>query len=297
MIETAVVFGPPSPIAQIYFPTDGSTLDNQDRCVLDKFCHEVTTLLSHGMTMTISITGGADQRGPEEHNVMLGARRAKSVKAYISEHTPRESKLSIQQHSIGEQVSDRHHLAEERRVDIYVRKQKYIDMETVVIETKLLSRLEYTEYLSIKLEGNAGATDRRELGVDVLWRLGEAALYLLKSKEFAPSGTESKEERKYVLKLATVLVNKIKISTETNRVQLACPFIIGPRSKLGFLEGGALEEKIYRRTDRPGIGGSGSRDGGSGRVPQAQCFRAIILSLESQVRWYGRLGGEALERT
>jgi hypothetical protein len=34
------------------------------------------------------------------------------------------------------------------------------------------------------------------------------------------------------------------------------PFIIGPHGKLGFLKGGALEEKIYRRTDRSDIGGS-----------------------------------------
>ena len=71
---------------------------------------------------------------------------------------------------------------------------------------------------------------------------------------------------------------------------LARPFIIGPHGKLGFLEGGALEEEIYRRTDRAGIGGSGSWASGTGRVPQAQCFGAVVLSLESQVRWHGRLG-------
>ncbi len=70
--------------------------------------------------------------------------------------------------------------------------------------------------------------------------------------------------------------------------ELTCPAIIGPHGKLGFLEGGALEEEIYRRTDRAGIGGSGSWDGGSGRMPQAQCLGAVVLPLEDEVRRHGR---------
>jgi len=44
---------------------------------------------------------------------------------------------------------------------------------------------------------------------------------------------------------------------------LACPFIIGPHDKLGFLEGETLEEAIYRRTDGSDIEGSRRRYGGS----------------------------------
>ena len=53
---------------------------------------------------------------------------------------------------------------------------------------------------------------------------------------------------------------------------LARPFIIGPHGRLGFLKGGTLEEKIYRRTDRPGIGRSRGWNDGSGRVSQTQRF-------------------------
>ncbi len=66
------------------------------------------------------------------------------------------------------------------------------------------------------------------------------------------------------------LMRAVAITWCTEIPGLARPFIIGPHGKLGFLEGGALEEKIYRRTDRPSIGGSRRRDDGSGRVPQAQ---------------------------
>ena len=71
---------------------------------------------------------------------------------------------------------------------------------------------------------------------------------------------------------AEMLSGRVVGITDGDTLTLARPFIIGPHGRLGFLEGGALEEKIYRRTNRPGIGRSRGWNDGSGRVSQTQRF-------------------------
>ena len=77
-------------------------------------------------------------------------------------------------------------------------------------------------------------------------------------------------ERDDPIASADLIVSGNPMSKYDSRKGMTCPFIIGPHGKLGLLEGGALEEKIYRTTDRSCFGGSRRRDDGSGRVPQAQ---------------------------
>ena len=76
---------------------------------------------------------------------------------------------------------------------------------------------------------------------------------------------------------------------------MASPFRIGPRNELGFLQGGTLEKKIHRRTDRSNTERSRRRHGSPGRMPETQYLRTDLLPLEVQVRWHGGVRGQAPE--
>lgn len=67
-------------VATIYFPTDGDKLDRADAADVCKFLDEHSSKLKR-----LLVEGYADERGTDEHNNALSARRAAAVEARIGE--------------------------------------------------------------------------------------------------------------------------------------------------------------------------------------------------------------------
>ena len=67
---------------RVFFDTDSSELSDQARATLDKQAQWLNNYNRYAFT----IEGHADERGTREYNIALGARRAQSVKAYMTAH-------------------------------------------------------------------------------------------------------------------------------------------------------------------------------------------------------------------
>ena len=67
---------------RVFFETDSSELTEQARATLDKQAQ----WLSNYNRYSFTVEGHADERGTREYNIALGARRAQSVKAYMTAH-------------------------------------------------------------------------------------------------------------------------------------------------------------------------------------------------------------------
>ena len=65
---------------RVFFETDSSELTPQSRATLDK---QAQWLNQYG-TYAFTIEGHADERGPREYNIALGARRAQTVREYLA---------------------------------------------------------------------------------------------------------------------------------------------------------------------------------------------------------------------
>ena len=65
---------------RVFFETDSSELTPQSRTTLDK---QAQWLNQYG-TYAFTIEGHADERGTREYNIALGARRAQTVREYLS---------------------------------------------------------------------------------------------------------------------------------------------------------------------------------------------------------------------
>ena len=65
---------------RVFFETDQTDLTPQARATLDKQAQ----WLAQYNRYTFTIEGHADERGTREYNIALGARRAQSVKTYLS---------------------------------------------------------------------------------------------------------------------------------------------------------------------------------------------------------------------
>lgn len=65
---------------RVFFAFDKSDLDDRARAVLQK---QATWLQRYG-TVVLTIEGHSDERGTREYNIGLGARRAQSVKDYLT---------------------------------------------------------------------------------------------------------------------------------------------------------------------------------------------------------------------
>ena len=65
---------------RVFFETDSSELTPQSRATLDK---QAQWLNQYG-TYAFTIEGHADERGTREYNIALGARRAQTVREYLS---------------------------------------------------------------------------------------------------------------------------------------------------------------------------------------------------------------------
>jgi len=65
---------------RVFFETDSTDLTPQSRATLDKQAQ----WLSQYNRYTFTIEGHADERGTREYNIALGARRAQTVREYLS---------------------------------------------------------------------------------------------------------------------------------------------------------------------------------------------------------------------
>jgi hypothetical protein len=107
----------PGLVAQIYFPTDGAMLDEDDRAVLDTLIDSYKYRLM-GDQVRLRFVGHADPRGTEAYNQGLGHLRAQSVKEYVDRrlHGYRQYGSSWDSRGKTEPTGD---WAEDRRVDVF----------------------------------------------------------------------------------------------------------------------------------------------------------------------------------
>lgn len=126
-------------MASIYFATDESSLDNQDRQVLAEVYNYYRKVLELRQVQLLFI-GYADYRGTEKHNLRLGHKRAEAVSKYFS---PLASSLNYSWgHSEGvvpgQIGSTSKELSPYRRVDIIaspVRKPPYVEVSPDLEDT------------------------------------------------------------------------------------------------------------------------------------------------------------------
>jgi peptidoglycan-associated lipoprotein len=74
---------------RVFFESDQTDLSPQAVATLDKQIQWLQTYSRYQFT----IEGHADERGTREYNIALGARRAQSVKAYMSSHGIDQSRM------------------------------------------------------------------------------------------------------------------------------------------------------------------------------------------------------------
>ena len=74
---------------RVFFESDQTDLSPQATATLDKQIQWLQTYPRYQFT----IEGHADERGTREYNIALGARRAQSVKAYMSSHGIDQSRM------------------------------------------------------------------------------------------------------------------------------------------------------------------------------------------------------------
>ena len=65
---------------RVFFETDSSELTPQSRATLDKQAQWLTNYNQYAFT----VEGHADERGTREYNIALGARRAQTVRDYLT---------------------------------------------------------------------------------------------------------------------------------------------------------------------------------------------------------------------
>ena len=66
---------------RVFFETDSSELTQQSRATLDKQAQWLTNYSNYTQFM---VEGHADERGTREYNIALGARRAQTVRDYLT---------------------------------------------------------------------------------------------------------------------------------------------------------------------------------------------------------------------
>lgn len=106
-------------VAQIYFPTDRSNLDSQDKDELDKLAAYYAIVMRANAMVDMTFEGHADYRHTEKHNRQLSLERAYSVKSYIDAQFGGPTKYSSKAKGLGESESG-DDLAQDRRVDVFV---------------------------------------------------------------------------------------------------------------------------------------------------------------------------------
>jgi peptidoglycan-associated lipoprotein len=76
---------------RILFDTDSSTIDDEDRSVLDS---QVAWLIAH-RRVRVTIEGHCDERGTREYNLALGDRRANAAKNYLAARGVDPGRMSV----------------------------------------------------------------------------------------------------------------------------------------------------------------------------------------------------------
>ena len=66
---------------RVFFETDSTELTPQSRSTLDKQAQWLTQYSNYGQ---FTVEGHADERGTREYNIALGARRAQTVRDYLT---------------------------------------------------------------------------------------------------------------------------------------------------------------------------------------------------------------------
>jgi len=80
---------PKTKVAQIYFPTNISTLDQQDRSELNRLCRFFNTVLPQKKAPQLLLAvGNTDHRGKKSYNLRLSKQRAMRVAEYIQRMSP-----------------------------------------------------------------------------------------------------------------------------------------------------------------------------------------------------------------
>jgi len=102
------------------FDFDKSGLVYADRAVLDQVATCITTGPLKGRALTL--IGHADPRGEGEYNMVLGAQRAQSAWAYLTQHGVDKGKLSSSSRGkLDATGTDSESWEKDRRVDISLR--------------------------------------------------------------------------------------------------------------------------------------------------------------------------------
>lgn len=101
-------------LSHVYFEYDSNTLDRAAReaLVRDAAC------LRERTTALVTLVGGADERGTEEYNLSLGDRRARAVRAYLTDSGVEQTRLNVS--TMGEEWAtgtDEASMVRDRRVE------------------------------------------------------------------------------------------------------------------------------------------------------------------------------------
>lgn len=110
-------------VAQIYFPTNVSLLDDQDKKTLDALFSAYSIGLLASRPVVFRYFGNADYRASERYNHRLGKARAQAVKQYLDQRFSTFSSYLSVAKSRGERFAthsrDVDVLASDRRVDVF----------------------------------------------------------------------------------------------------------------------------------------------------------------------------------
>lgn len=96
-VENAIVPGSRAdflqsiPSDKIYFDTDLSNIDDQDRAVLDA----QAAWLQRYPNVRVTIEGHCDERGTREYNLALGDRRANAAKNYLQSRGINPARMAV----------------------------------------------------------------------------------------------------------------------------------------------------------------------------------------------------------
>lgn len=101
-------------LTNVYFEYDSNTLDRAARDALarDAAC------LRERPAESVTLIGGADERGTEEYNLSLGDRRARSVRTYLTDSGIEQTRLGVS--TMGEEWAtgtDEASMVRDRRVE------------------------------------------------------------------------------------------------------------------------------------------------------------------------------------
>jgi peptidoglycan-associated lipoprotein len=76
---------------RVFFETDSSSLDDEDRRILDAHA----AWLQRNPNVRVTVEGHADERGTREYNLALGDRRANAAKNYLQGRGIAASRLNV----------------------------------------------------------------------------------------------------------------------------------------------------------------------------------------------------------